>query len=130
MAAFTLKAEAAASIGRRKYDPPPAVVWGLNRKPTRVISGAVSLSNSTHFPVIDDSKLVNPVTFPPGCAKLATKPSPIGSDIDTNTIGMLRVSPRRVITTGLEPATISSGRTWTNSLANLHTRTASSGAQR
>jgi hypothetical protein len=46
----------ASSIGRRKYDPPPAVACGLNRKPTRVTSGAMSLSNSTHFPVIDDSK--------------------------------------------------------------------------
>src|SRR6516165_7070724 len=78
MTAFTLNAEAAASIGRRKYDPPAAVACGLNRKPTRVISGATSLSNSTHFPVIEDSKFVNPVTFPPGWAKLATKPSPIG----------------------------------------------------
>src|SRR6516162_8030561 len=130
MAAFTLKAEAAASIGRRKYDPPPAVVWGLNRKPTRVICGAMSLSNPTHLPVIEDSKLVNPVTFPPGCAKLATKPSPTGSDIDTNTIGILRVSPRRVVTTGLEWATITPGRNSTSSLANFHTSTASPRAQR
>src|SRR6266581_3148695 len=128
--AFTLRVEAAASTGCRKYDPPPAAVWGLNRKATRVSSGAMSLSNSTHLPVIEDSKLVNPVTLPPGRAKLATKPSPTGSDIDTNTIGMLRVCPSRVATTGLEWATITSGRNSTSSLANFHTSTGSSGAQR
>ena len=74
--------------------------------------------------------MVNPVTLPLGRAKLATKPSPMGSDIDTNTIGMLRVSPSRVVTTGLEWATITSGRSSTSSLANFHTSTGSSGAQR
>src|SRR6266496_5645255 len=127
--AFTLSVETAASTGRRKYDPPPAAAWGLNRKETRVTSGTSSLSNSTHFPVIEDSKLVNPETLPPGRAKLATKPSPMGSDIDTNTIGTLRVRPSRVATTGLEWATITSGRNSTSSLANFHISTGSSGAQ-
>src|SRR5215510_958745 len=102
MRALNLRVEAAISIDRRKYDPPPADACGLNRKPTRVIRGAIAMSNSTHFPVIDDSKLVSPVTLPPGRGKLATKPSPMGSDIDTNKIGMSRVCPMRVATTGLE----------------------------
>src|SRR5262245_66433733 len=96
MTAFTFRVEAAASIGRRKYDPPAAAAWGLNKKTMRVTSGAISLSNSTHFSVIEDSKLVNPVTLPPGRAKLATKPSPMGSATDTNTIEMQLVIASRV----------------------------------
>src|SRR6516162_3571847 len=98
MAAFTLRVEAAASIGRKKYDPPPAAVWGLKRKATRVSSGAKSLSNSTHFPVIEDSKLVNPVTLPPGREKLATKPSPMGSDTTDRTADYAHRSGRQART--------------------------------
>jgi hypothetical protein len=85
-----------------KYAPAPAVACGLKRKATRDTSGAIVLSSSTHFPVIDDSKLVKPVTLPLGRAKLSTKPSPTGSDIDTNTMGILRVCPSRVETPEVE----------------------------
>src|SRR6266480_5398857 len=107
-----------------KYAPAPAVACGLKRKATRETSGAIVLSSSTHFPVIDDSKLVKPVTLPFGRAKLSTKPSPTGSDIDTNTMGMLRVCPSRVETPGVE------GRNSTSSLANRHKRTGSLEVQR
>ena len=35
---------------------------------------------------------LNPVIFPPGCGRLATKPEPTGSETIANTIGMVRVS--------------------------------------
>src|SRR5262245_20894316 len=37
-------------------------------------AGAASLSISSHFPTIWKSTNVKPVMFPPGCAKLETKP--------------------------------------------------------
>ena len=37
------------------------------------------MSNSSHFPAIVGCIVTKPVTFPPGCGKLATKPLPIGS---------------------------------------------------
>ena len=40
---------------------------------TRVTAGAICLSSSNHFAPI------NPVTLPPGRAKLSTKPAPTGS---------------------------------------------------
>src|SRR6266567_3221454 len=53
--------------------------------------GATSLSNSNHLPASEDSTLVNPVTLPPGRAKLSTKRSPTGSETIVNTIGIVRV---------------------------------------
>jgi len=42
--------------------------------------------------------LVKPVTLPPGRARLAAKFSPTGSDRETKTIGIVRVSARRALT--------------------------------
>src|SRR6516162_9323749 len=70
---------AAALRGFRKYTAYGADT-GLNRRVTREIRGAISLSNSTHFPAIVGSILVKPVTLPPGRGKLATKPLPTGSE--------------------------------------------------
>jgi hypothetical protein len=77
--------------GHQRDDAPPSgAVLGLTA--TRVMAGAISLSISSHFPVSDGSKLVNPVVLPPGRAMLATKPLPKGSDTPTNTIGTVCVS--------------------------------------
>jgi hypothetical protein len=45
----------------------------------RVRLGPISFSKPSHFPVSEDSALVNPVALPPGRATLVTKPSPTGS---------------------------------------------------
>jgi len=45
-------------------------------------------------------RIVNPVMFPSGRAMLATNPLPIGSDTDTNTIGIVRVTCISAVTTG------------------------------
>jgi hypothetical protein len=41
----------------------------------RVIRGAISLSSSSHFPLVLNSNSVNPVALPPGRARLSTKPA-------------------------------------------------------
>src|SRR6516164_6410139 len=67
-------------------------VAGLNSIAIRATRGAISLSSSTHLPAIVGSVVkVKPVTLPPGCAKLATKPLPIGSATSAKTMGMVRV---------------------------------------
>src|SRR4051794_32942689 len=76
--ASTPKDAAAASIGPMKYEPPPGAVSGLTSSAMRVTRGSISLSSSTHLPAIVDSRLVKPVTLPPGRSRLARKPSPTG----------------------------------------------------
>src|SRR5436853_507254 len=61
--------------------------FGCRRIATLLTSGAISFSNPSHLPPIPSSKLVNPVTLPPGLAKLSTKPLPTGSAIIGDTIG-------------------------------------------
>ena len=70
----TLSDRAAASTTGRKNDPPPGAVSGLNMMATRLTLGAMSVSNSSHLPANEVSKLMKPVGFPPGRAKLATNP--------------------------------------------------------
>jgi hypothetical protein len=55
------------------------------------------------------TKTGNPVTFPPGWAKLATRPLPTGSPKDANTIGMVVVSRRTVSVTWFVLVTITLG---------------------
>src|SRR5262245_34371246 len=49
------------------------------RNVTRDIAGAIVLRNSSRLAVSSAATLVNPVMFPPGCARLATMPLPTGS---------------------------------------------------
>jgi hypothetical protein len=55
--------------------------------PLRVTRGAISLSSSSHFPLMPYLNTVNPVALPPGRARLSTKPAPTGSIICVNTTG-------------------------------------------
>src|SRR5262249_14333847 len=70
---------------------PPGLA-GSRSTAARVISGAMSLSSSSHFPPMLYSKLVKPVAFPPGRARLSTIPAPTGSTATGNTIGTVRVT--------------------------------------
>src|SRR5215510_6433077 len=81
---------AAALKGFNQYSAYGAVA-GLNNAATRATRGAISLSNSSHFPPIVGCIVTKPVTFPPGRGKLATKPLPIGSARSPKTMGMVRV---------------------------------------
>src|SRR5262245_57053315 len=65
------------------------------------------------------SKLVNPVTFPSGCARLTAKPLPIGSDAFTKTIGIVRVSAKTAAVGGVPDVRITSALRATSSLASF-----------
>src|SRR6266436_484340 len=79
---------------------------------------------------IDASELWKPVMLPPGRERLATKPSPTGSDTIANTIGIVCVSRCNAAVTGVPNARITSGLRPTNSFANNRIRSTSSPAQR
>src|SRR5262249_219628 len=83
--------EAAVLIGFKKNSAAYGAVAGLNKTVTGWTGGAISFRSCSHFVGIIGSMLVNPVTLPPGSAKLATKPLPTGSETLTNTIGIVRV---------------------------------------
>ena len=70
----------------------------------RLTSGAISLSISSHFPIMGKSTNVKPVMLPPGRAKLATKPCPAGSLTTEKTIGMVRVACFSAAMTGVPVA--------------------------
>ena len=55
--------------------------------------GEISLSSSSHFPLMPYSNEMKPVTLPPGRARLATKPAPTGSVTVAKTIGKVRSPP-------------------------------------
>ena len=86
---------------------------------TRATPGAIPLSNSNHLPPNVSSTLVNPVTLPPGRDRLATKPSPTGSETTTNVIGIVRVSLKSAAVTGVVRARITSGCSSTSSFAKV-----------
>ena len=52
---------------------------GSRRTAARVTPGAISLSSSSHFPLMLNSNSMKPVALPPGRARLTTKPAPTGS---------------------------------------------------
>ena len=62
--------------------PPP-----VSRSPTRESLGTASLSISSRFVFSSGPKDDDPVTFPPGRARLVTKPSPTGSALFAITMG-------------------------------------------
>ena len=59
--------------------PIPAAMAGSRRTAARVTPGAISLSSSSHFPLMLYSNCIKPVALPPGRARLSTKPAPTGS---------------------------------------------------
>jgi hypothetical protein len=103
---------------------------GFRRTAALVTRGAISLSSSSHFPLMLYSKLINPVAFPPGRAKLATKPPPTGSVTCTNTMGTRRVACSNDLMTVVPWARTTSGSSSTNSAAYLRMRSASAAPQR
>jgi hypothetical protein len=54
--------------------PEPAGTAGSRITATRITRGAISLSSSSHFPLMLNSKEVKPVALPLGRAKLSTQP--------------------------------------------------------
>src|SRR6516164_301983 len=76
----------------------PPVVAESRSTATRAMRGANSFKSSNDFARRPNSWTENPVTFPPGRARLAIKPPPTGSVAAANTIGMARVTSSRART--------------------------------
>ena len=65
---------------------------GFHSNATRESFGMVSLSNSSRLPANTGAMVVNPVTFPPGRARLSTNPAETGSDRLKQTMGIVLVA--------------------------------------
>jgi hypothetical protein len=110
--------------------PIPAVMVGSRRTAARVTFGAISLSSSSHFPLMRNSNRTNPVVLPPGRAKLSTYPAPTGSVTFTNTIGTLRVACSSGPTVAVPGARMASGSSAISSAAFLRMSSARPVVQR
>jgi hypothetical protein len=69
---------------------------------TRLRLGDISSRVSTHLVPVENSSVEKPVTLPPGCARLATRPWLSGSVTVKNTMGMERVPWSSALTGGVE----------------------------
>ena len=110
--------------------PDPAVTVASRTTATRFTSGVISLSRSSNFAFRLNSNAVKPVLLPPGCARLATRPLPTGSIVNTNTIGMVRLACCKSPTIELAVPTSTSGPKATNSAAYRRKRSVSPAPQR
>ena len=73
---------------------------GLQRTATRLVPRRASISNWSRFPPRLASLYLTLVKLPPGCARLSTKPSPTGSETNTNTTGVVTPAPLSARTAG------------------------------
>jgi hypothetical protein len=110
--------------------PIPEAMAGSRRTATRVTSGAICLSSSSHFPPRLNSKFMNPVALPPGRARLSTKPEATGSETAVNTIGTVRVACSNGATVEVPWTRMTSGASAANSAACLRMSSALAVAQR
>ena len=62
------------------------------RTATRESLGTISFKSSNRFPLSSGARVDNPVMFPPGRARLATKPFPTGSASCIMTMGIVTVA--------------------------------------
>jgi hypothetical protein len=108
--------------------PEPSAV--SRRTAARVTPGVISLSSSSHFPPMLNSKFMKPVALPPGRARLLTKPAPTGSPRTGNTIGTVRVTCSIAPTAPAPCARMTSGASAANSAACLRRSAALVVAQR
>jgi hypothetical protein len=72
---------------------------------TRDVEGTASLRSSTYFWLSPGTRLVSPVTLPPGRARLATRPSPTGSRDTVMTMGIRVVARFAAFVSGVEVVT-------------------------
>ena len=100
------------------------------RSPTRASLGTASLSISSLLVFSSVAKLENPVTLPPGRARLATRPSPTGSAAFAITMGMVVVAFFAANAGGPPVATIRSTLRRTRSAASSGRRSSFCSANR
>jgi hypothetical protein len=89
---------------------------GFRRATTRETRGTASFSSSSRFPVSSADWLAKPVTFPPGLARLATRPFSSGSPQEPHTIGISRVAALAAKASAGAPTKMTSTLRLTNSL--------------
>ena len=88
------------------------------RRPTRASLGTASLSISSLLVISSGDKLDNPVTLPPGRARLAIKPAPTGSPTFVITMGIVAVAFLAANAVGRDATTIRSTLRRTKSAAS------------
>src|SRR5260221_10394795 len=79
--------------------------------------GRMRWRNCSVFGVRSSYIFATPVMLPPGCAKLLTKPDPIGSEAERITIGIVDVALCKASIAGVVSATMTSGFKLTTSFA-------------
>ena len=97
---------------------------GLPTTANRRAEGTASWSSSTYFWLSPGTRLVSPVTLPPGRARLATSPCPTGSETSHMTIGIEEVAPFAAAVSPVEEATMTSTFALTRSAARAGRRSA------
>src|SRR3954451_8589905 len=111
--------------------PIPDAMAGSRSTATRLTSGAICLSSSSHLPLRPYSNIRKPVALPPGRARLSTNPAPTGSMRSTNTMGKVRLtSSNGTIVVVPVAARMTSGASAASSAACLRRTSASVVAQR
>ena len=65
---------------------------GFHSSATRAADGMISLTSCSRFGPRSGDRMVLPVTLPPGCARLCTRPARTGSPTGIMTIGMVEVA--------------------------------------
>ncbi len=103
---------------------------GLKRTPIRCARGKISFSSSSRFALSSGLKMLDPVIFPPGRARLATKPNATGSPLVTMTIGIVVVAFLAARIAGDPAVSMTSTLRRTNSAANSGSRSNFPSAQR
>ena len=106
-------------------DKPPKASTAI-----RLARGRISRTNCNLFPARSVDKSVMPVTLPPGCPRLATRPLPTGSATAAITMGIVLVARFAALTAGVAEVTISSTLSATSSVARAASRSSFSAAQR
>jgi hypothetical protein len=82
---------------------------GLRRIAMRLDCGDACRISSSHFGISASNSVDEPVTLPPGCARLATTPAATGSPSTDMTTGIVRVAPLAALVDGMHVVTIALG---------------------
>src|SRR5262249_33330246 len=95
---------------------------GCQRIATRLTRGTACVRSSRHFPTSSGARTDNPVTLPPGCARLVTILLATGSATAVKTLGMVLVACLAASAAGVDAATRTSTLSATSSAARAERR--------
>ena len=124
-------ARAATSISCRMFcavsSPKPP---GCQRTAIRLACGTIALSSSMRLATSPAARVVTPVMFPPGRARLATRSLPTGSATKVKTMGMVVVACLAARAASVVNVTMTSGLSRTSSAASAGSSSSRPAAQR